>query len=262
MIRTENNYSYIEIDGKEYDEHGNAGNAMVTRSLVQEMDSPLCLDIGADQGWWTRWVRIHSQTSSVYVFEPNPASYSELKDAFSDDTAIHIHNMAISSKDSTLDFHIIHGQSHSRNEEGPTIKVPCTRLSNILSTSQKIDIVKIDVEGHELHVFESLAPWIEKDLIRTIITEFTMKWYGTTFQEQIDSAKEFMYSIAPMFQEVYCISRCSDYIVGPIHTDDYNLLINMLIAHKLQTDLILTNISLQNRDIPIRPFSEYISKPE
>jgi len=258
MIRTFGNYTCVDINGTLYHEDGDVSNAIVTRQCLSYSHTPFCVDIGADQGWWTRWILAHNSDATIHVFEPNPISYKHLEKDLGQTPQVYLHNVAVSTTNGTLPLYLEKGQSHSRVMDGKEMThVPCVTLSSVLSDTI-IDILKIDVEGHELQVFESIRPWIESGRVNTIITEFTPKWYGQTKDEQFQECMSFFHNFPPQFQEVYCLSRHHDFIVGPIKPDEYGILIDTLLQTNLQTDIVLTNISLCHSDISQICLHDYI----
>jgi len=156
---------------------GNDGDvciASVTEALLTDKMNPFCIDIGVDQGWWSFFVVDKNATSKVLSFEPNPISYKNLLPYIANEPRIELHNLAISNVEGTLPFTLEEGQSHSR-DEAASLKVPCTRINTFIE-GKSVDIVKIDTEGHELHILPTLYPYLSQ--IESLIIEISPNWYN------------------------------------------------------------------------------------
>ena len=115
-----------------------------------------------------------NETSKVLAFEPNPISYKNLLPFIANEPRIELHNLAISNVEGTLPFTLEEGQSHSRDETA-SLKVPCTRIDSFIE-GKSIDIVKIDTEGHELHILPTFYPYLSQ--IESLIIEISPNWYN------------------------------------------------------------------------------------
>ena len=149
-------------------------------------------DVGANICYMTSIMAARvSSTGRVFGFEPNPGTYSELQanvQAWQQMLGwdfIELYRLAISNRDGTgilsLDVHN-RGEasliSVNENQLSSTDKrtsyqfeVPLARLDGILTTTEAIDVLKIDVEGHELAVLQGSTRFLDAGQIRDIIFE-------------------------------------------------------------------------------------------
>jgi FkbM family methyltransferase len=140
----------------------------------------LFFDVGANVGLISIAMANVLPASAIHAFEANPSIYHVLKDNFRENCpAAQAHNVAVSDKSGYLELNTIHNDSgsgsldparfvyattwHRQRIRPLKIKVPTTTLSEFVfsSLSDQWDsadriLVKIDVEGHELHVLKGM----------------------------------------------------------------------------------------------------------
>ena len=149
------------INGGRYEEQ----NLTVLLSYVRP-DS-VFLDIGANLGFFALRVgqRLHMQ-GQVHAFEPHPLltrllTQSVFLNGLID--TIRIHNYGLSDTNQKIEFGYPHGHLGGGSvsfEEGDTrqrIESEVKRLDDVFGADFTCDLVKIDVEGHELAVLKGMA---------------------------------------------------------------------------------------------------------
>jgi len=217
---------------------GNDGDiciAAVTELLLAGKMSPLCIDIGVDEGWWSFFVLDANKTSQIMAFEPNPVSYTAMLPYIAGESRIQLHNLAISDTDGILPFSVEGGTSHSRGSADSDIRVPCVPLAPYIE-GKDIDLIKIDTEGHELHILKTL-PF---ERIRSLIFEFTPYWY-----DSIEEAIACLEKLTTFYPALYSLSRRGPPTMVPI--TDVRLFTMSNLEDKQQCDILCT------RETTIRP---------
>jgi FkbM family methyltransferase len=228
---------------------GNDGDvciSYVTHTILSQASSaPLrCLDIGVDEGWWSLFVLDHFPNVVLDSFEPSPKSYATLLEHIGDDPRITLHNFAISDKTGLLPFTEDGGQSHSRCET--STRVPCEPISRFIGDGQ-IDLIKIDTEGHDLIILNTLFPFLDK--ISAIIFECTTYWNGRTEEECISTTIDVLQRLKQSYAHMYMLSRRGEPTLTEfMDNQDIEDFANSCYESTSQVDIVVsrTPISLPN----------------
>jgi FkbM family methyltransferase len=143
----------------------------------------VALDIGANLGVVS--LRLASRVGpdgQVHAFEPNPAILKYLGKTLSHNVnlPIRLHRVALGSEEANLELSLTNGNAGMATLVGSMqkavhdkITVPVRRLDTILSEAgvQRIDFIKIDVEGFEAQVLLGGREAISRFRPRAIILE-------------------------------------------------------------------------------------------
>ncbi|MCF6198875.1 MAG: FkbM family methyltransferase [Hyphomicrobiaceae bacterium] len=133
-------------------------------------------DIGSHAGLYSIYLAKHCQLETIHAFEPDPRSHAQLHaNLFINELTaqIEVHKVAATDKNGKLDFYMARcgNRGASRIAEtgteeviGKTV-VEAVRLDDYLKPSHDILALKIDVEEHELQVFDGMLDIIKKNKI-------------------------------------------------------------------------------------------------
>jgi FkbM family methyltransferase len=170
----------------------NAKEIEIIKKLVTKDD--VCLDIGANVGFMT--IQLAQLAKHVYAFEPSPDNFKQLEENTKHLDNITISDLALSNTIGDDYLHICpkdNGMNRMYKskwcEGGKTLKVPVSMVDVIFLSSRvidKINFVKIDVEGLEFQVIEGMMLIIERDH-PTIM----MEWHPPTLEEAGTNPEEF-----------------------------------------------------------------------
>ncbi|WP_373530521.1 FkbM family methyltransferase [Nostoc sp.] len=169
---------------------------VVTEALWRLIDrGETAIDIGANIGYMTSiMAKKVGKTGSVYCYEPQPEIYKELSENINSWQAsmgwyqIKAQKIALSNEsgegllETPTDFIQNRGiATLISSKEGfsgqinvnssQTHIVSLSTLDETLRTNEQIDVIKIDVEGHEFEVLQGAARIITKQHIRDILFE-------------------------------------------------------------------------------------------
>jgi FkbM family methyltransferase len=139
------------------------------RSIVQLLldkarPGDVLLDIGANIGYVSACFLKRVSDSTAVCVEPQPVIVDLLTENMAQfgDRAI-VHQVALSDTTGELRFAVNGGnRGASRVDDNGSIFVPAVNASDFLNSFEKVDLVKIDVEGHESLVLKGM----EEELCR------------------------------------------------------------------------------------------------
>ena len=152
---------------------------------------PIIFDVGANKGDWTDIAKSRIQNAELHLFEPSVVAYNVLMKRYSCDKhmgsfPLFISNVACSDKNETLPLYYDHPGSTLASltkrdlsfyniNMGKSEEVKCIRLYDYIRGNNitHIDLLKIDVEGHELTVLKGLG-----DYFNTSFIDFVQFEYG------------------------------------------------------------------------------------
>jgi len=139
------------------------------------------LDVGANFGYYTllgaAWVGAKGR---VHAFEANPAIFGHLSksvaiNGFND--RVKLHNLAVHNSEATLRFSYTDEFSGGGSTMGGPagaheVEVRAAPLDMLLADLPTANVMKVDVEGSEPHVFEGARRLMERSPDLTLVVEF------------------------------------------------------------------------------------------
>ena len=135
------------------------------------------LDIGANVGLWTKYI-LSRNAKNVYAFEPNKKAIEHLKKTLSNDKGTNIIEKAVYKERETLQFYIDDTNSLTSSllanaGHTPSYDVTAITLEDAINITgeNKIDLVKIDIEGAEFDIIET-TPHEVFDRINCFLIEY------------------------------------------------------------------------------------------
>lgn len=142
----------------------------------------LALDIGAHKGGYLHWIRKSvGAEGKVIAFEPQVILFDYLTSAIANfgHQNIALHHAGVSSQAGSLKLYIPKAEggtspgatleSRADTSQGHFLEVPVYKLDEILKDrTQKVNLIKLDVEGHELEVFKGAEDVLKNDRPRII----------------------------------------------------------------------------------------------
>ena len=130
------------------------------RRLLTGWLSPgaVVVDAGANIGIYSRFLAgCVGPTGTVHSFEPSPDNFAHLRDLVSHLPNVRPNPVAVSDKtgESLLylsdDLNVDHRAYSTEGEPRRTVLVQFTRLDDYFETGARVDFIKMDIQGFELH---------------------------------------------------------------------------------------------------------------
>jgi FkbM family methyltransferase len=160
--------------------------------LLAAKEGPLIVfDVGANVGGFSSLVldRLEGRTLSLHCFEPGKTAFAKLREKLRGCADVHLNNCALgaacgqrqlyfyhegSSLASLTRRRLDHFRGGSRPEDALEETVDVTTLDDYLARRglDRIDLLKIDVEGHEMDVLNGAANALRDGKIRFLTFEF------------------------------------------------------------------------------------------
>lgn len=137
------------------------------------------VDIGAHAGYYTDlFAQLSQPGGTVHAFEASPENYPILLHNLKARKRSNVtpYPLAVNDQNGTLDLYISPGHSnHSiiaeRTEKAETVSIQSIRLDDFLKV-EKIDFVKMDVEGAEPHVLNGMRALIQASENLMMVVEY------------------------------------------------------------------------------------------
>lgn len=164
--------------------------------LLRKLPQPVVLDIGANIGNHT--LAFATVASHVHAFEPIPRIQALLRQNVEQNSLgnVTLHPLALSDNEDDATIHMVKtgnvGASsfHKSGEETEAVTVQCRCGDSLLAELgvERVDLVKIDVEAHELYVLRGLLNTLQQQ--RPIIT---MEWNDPLTIERLNGSPELQF---------------------------------------------------------------------
>jgi FkbM family methyltransferase len=129
------------------------------------------LDIGAHWGLYALLARQSGMFDRILAFEPDPTNYGQLQaNLFLNDATTAIEALQLATSDRERTFGLSLGTYRNRGgtqvvELGQADQVTCRaiRVDHQLDFADKLLVIKMDVEGHEMEAIEGLVGLLAKN---------------------------------------------------------------------------------------------------
>jgi FkbM family methyltransferase len=164
-----------------------------------EITDPLIFDVGANIGQSIELYRQAFPNSVIHSFEPNPQAFKILKDKWSNQENIFLHDRALHGKAGRFPFYatnapeassLLHPDpklmkmSSQKKYDYQMIHVECMTLDQFCTDIgvPAIDILKLDVQGTELETLKGAIAMLDAGAVSLLYVEVN---FAETYLEQM-----------------------------------------------------------------------------
>jgi len=163
-----------------------SGEGYFIENHVSKIRKGVVLDVGANVGKYSKFIKRMNQDIDIFAFEPHPATYQRLVKNV-DGMDIKTYNVGVGASDGSLylyDYADKDGSSHAslykdvieQIHKGQAIahKVRIISLDTFMieNNIDRVGLLKIDTEGHELEVLKGFERCIRDNKVDLIHFEF------------------------------------------------------------------------------------------
>lgn len=152
----------------------------VTELLASLLEPGMCcLDVGANIGYYS--IMAGARGASVHCFEPVPHLYEKLREniALNPAAQISAYRLALAEESGSASFFVVHDASNlglsslEASAGAEEISVETKTLDDLVREQgiNRVDLIKVDVEGAEERVFQGAAGLLKSDSAPDIIFE-------------------------------------------------------------------------------------------
>ncbi len=161
--------------------------AMITSALNDAGDRPCIFDVGANKGQFLSLLTevLKHRDADIHAFEPSSCAFGTVSEMFRSDRRVHLNQMALAREVGKATLHSDEPGSGmasltDRRLEHRNIQISHHETVNVDSIDHyceansiaQIDLLKIDVEGHELDVLAGGERMLKKGGIAAVAFEF------------------------------------------------------------------------------------------
>jgi FkbM family methyltransferase len=237
---------------------------------------PNIIDIGGFKGKWTNSVLEILPNSKISIFEPNSENFNHLEQIFSSSSNIKLFNFGVGDKSDKQKYFDIKSHDGIRemsgfikrelynNHEFEELEIDIVNLDSLDISNDKIDFIKIDVEGYEYNVLSGM-----KNMLSNSNVSFIQFEYGGTYLDAKLKLNDIISLLNDFGYKVYDIGEYDEFIHLSEFIDDYQY--NNFIATKLNLNKnnknmeykfdhrdklpeFLTNLGLVNKGVELGTF--------
>lgn len=176
-----------------------------TLRLNYRLDSnSLVFDVGGYKGEWSEEI-IKKYDCHIFIFEPVPEYYEIIRQKFENNHKIHAFNLALGSSDKRSKIGILKDSSSAYKISDDQIEICSADIVDFLNKNNinKIDLMKINIEGGEYELLEHL---INNNLINRIQN------IQVQFHDFLPNAKQRMNLIQKNLEMTHHLTYCYPFV--------------------------------------------------
>ena len=172
------------------------------RRLLRKVLFPgaVVVDAGANIGIYSRFLcRCVGPNGIVHSFEPSPENFQRLRAATRKLSNVHLSQVALGGHSGNSELYLSdklnvdHRAYVANGNSRRTIPIEMVALDDYFKPSQRVDLIKLDIQGYELHALQGAKRVLQENPDINLLLEFWpygLKQAGTNWIDLIAALKE------------------------------------------------------------------------
>ena len=157
------------------------------------------LDIGANIGFYAQILsELVSESGKVHCFEPDKINFSHLKNATNRLNNVVLNNKAVGAKTELLKIYTsknlnVDHRTYKPEEYDKEIDIDAVAIVDYLKNHLKVDFIKIDIQGFEMHAIQGMQQVLQHNNNIKIVSEFWpygLRTAGSSVMEYFEYLKK------------------------------------------------------------------------
>lgn len=139
----------------------------------------IAVDVGANIGVYSQFLsKCVGPSGAVHSFEPSPENFRRLQPALSSFPNVRLNQLAVSDKtgESLLyvsdDLNVDHRAYPAEGKTRKTLTIRSIRLDDYFKPGERVDLIKMDIQGFELHALQGAERVLEDNPDVKLLLEF------------------------------------------------------------------------------------------
>jgi FkbM family methyltransferase len=155
------------------------------------------VDAGANIGTYTRFLaRCVGPAGAVHSFEPAPESFKRLRAATRRFSHVHVSEAAVGERSGPSELYLSdtlnvdHRTYATDASEQRVVQIEMVALDNYFKPKQRVDLIKMDIQGYELHALRGAGRVIADNPQAKLLFElwpYGLRQAGVNWAELIDA---------------------------------------------------------------------------
>ena len=169
------------------------------RQLLRQILVPgaVAVDAGANIGIYSQFLsRCVGPAGAVYCFEPAPENFERLRAASRGFSNLHVLQVAVGERSGKSELYLSdtlnvdHRTYFTDNAGRQVVEIEMVALDDYFKPGQRVDLIKMDVQGYELHALRGAGRVLGDNPAARLLLElwpYGLKQAGTNWVELIDA---------------------------------------------------------------------------
>ena len=171
ILKKIKNLLFNEIQTKEYLQFiSDGGDELIFKNIILN-DSSLTIDAGGFDGEFTDEI-LKKECRNIYIYEPDPDFYKNLIRKYQLDNRVKILNLALFDKDKKMNLSENSNASSIMESTDNGRIINAVDVYNEFKKYQKIDLLKLNIEGAEYDVLLRLIEKNELNKVKYLLVQF------------------------------------------------------------------------------------------